>query len=206
MDDKESIDTEYQFTTDWFHWAPETWLQLKGMIPRYTEYGTEFLEIGSFEGRSTVWTIENLMEDGDHITCIDTWEGGEEHNKIAMSEVEQRFTHNLQVAYQKFPARAALKRRGKSTTLLAEEICEGSSYDFIYVDGSHTAPDVLADAVMAWRMLSKGGLMVFDDYVWGDPRDVLHRPKLAIDSFVNIYAEQLDLVFAGYQLIIRKKP
>jgi hypothetical protein len=48
--------------------------------------------------------------------------------------------------------------------------------------------------------------MVFDDYVWGDPRDVLHRPKLAIDSFVNIYAEEVELVFAGYQLVIRKKP
>jgi predicted O-methyltransferase YrrM len=206
VDNKKSIDTEYEFTTDWFHWAPDIWLQLKPMIPRYDEHGTEFLEIGSFEGRSTMWTIENLMKDGDHITCIDTWEGGEEHSKIAMSEVEQRFTNNLQVAYQKFPARAALKRRGTSAIQLAGDICDQFLYDFIYVDGSHTAKDVLSDAVMAWKLLAKGGLMVFDDYVWGDPRDVLHRPKLAIDSFVNIYAEEVELVFAGYQLVIRKKP
>jgi hypothetical protein len=57
---------------------------------------------------------------------------------------------------------------------------------------------------MAWPLLKSGGVMVFDDYTWGDPRDLLHRPKLAVDAFVNIYAEELSLVHIGYQLALRK--
>jgi len=48
--------------------------------------------------------------------------------------------------------------------------------------------------------------MVFDDYVWGDPRDVLHRPKLAIDAFVNIFAEDLTVLHVGKQLVIKRNP
>ena len=52
-------------------------------------------------------------------------------------------------------------------------------YDLIYVDGSHTARDVLQDAVLGWGLLKRGGLMIFDDYLWVDggaqdvPEDVL---------------------------------
>lgn len=53
----------YQFTQDWFQWAPSVWEQL---IPHLPER-KNFLEIGSFEGRSAVWTIENMMEDGGEI-------------------------------------------------------------------------------------------------------------------------------------------
>jgi predicted O-methyltransferase YrrM len=78
-------------------------------------------------------------------------------------------------------------------------------YDFIYIDGSHIAKDVLTDACMAWPLLKKQGIMVFDDYLWGDPRDILHRPKPAIDTFMNLFAEEVDVVHIGYQMIVRKK-
>lgn len=46
-----------------------------------------------------------------------------------------------------------------------------NAFDFYYVDGSHVAPDVMADAVLGWRLLKPGGIMVFDDYEWGAYRD-----------------------------------
>jgi hypothetical protein len=50
------------------------------------------------------------------------------------------------------------------------------------------------------------GLMVFDDYLWSpSPRDILHRPKIAIDAFVNIFAEEVEIAHVGYQLVVRKK-
>ena len=51
---------EYKFTQDWFYWAPEVWAQFAPLLPARRK----FLEIGSFEGRSTVWTLENMLEDG----------------------------------------------------------------------------------------------------------------------------------------------
>ncbi len=83
--------SDYQYTKDWFNWAPHVWEQL---IPHLSER-KNFLEIGSFEGRSAVWTIENMMEDGGEIVCIDTWEGGSEHVNGEMDGAELRFHQNI---------------------------------------------------------------------------------------------------------------
>ena len=196
--------TEYQFTKDWFNWAPEVWNQLIPMLSG-TAGNRKFLEIGSFEGRSSVWIAENMMQDGDHLSCIDTWEGGEEHGEENMSEVEERFRANIILAAKKFPERSIIQNKGTSVLVLSHKLRHGGLFDFIYIDGSHTAPDVLTDACMAWPLLKPMGLMVFDDYLWGNPRDALHRPKIAIDAFTNIFGETAEIVHVGYQLVVRKK-
>lgn len=197
--------TEYQFTKDWFQWAPQVWQQLIPHLPG--EAGSrKFLEVGSFEGRSTVWIMENMMVDGDYMLCIDTWEGGEEHGEEDMDAVFNRFRANVQAAREKTGIRSVGHSRETSTKGLAEELVEwAGTYDFIYIDGSHVAKDVLTDACMAWPLLKPKGMMVFDDYMWGNPRDILHRPKPAIDAFCNIFAEEAEIVHVGYQLVVRKK-
>jgi len=195
--------TEYQFTKDWFNWAPEVWNQLTPMLSGTAGHRT-FLEIGSFEGRSSIWIAENMMQDGDHLSCIDTWEGGEEHSEENMSEVEERFRANLIIAAEKFPERRIIQQKGTSVAMLAW-LHDKETFDFIYIDGSHTAPDVLTDACMSWPLLNNGGMMVFDDYMWGNPRDALHRPKIAIDAFTNIFGETAEIIHVGYQLVVRKK-
>jgi predicted O-methyltransferase YrrM len=195
--------SEYQFTKDWFGWAPPVWEQLIPMLPG--EAGKRnFLEIGSFEGRSTVWTMENMMQKGDYIYCIDTWEGGEEHGAEDMQAVFERFKANTAIAKDKTKVVRGYAM-STSTTELASKIQDVVQYDFIYIDGSHIAKDVLTDACMAWQVLKPKGIMVFDDYVWGDPRDILHRPKAAIDAFTNIFAEEVEVIHVGYQLVVRKK-
>ena len=198
--------SEYQFTKDWFQWAPEVWKQLIPHLP--SEPGNrKFLEVGSFEGRSTVWIMENMMQDGDYMLCIDTWEGGEEHGEEDMDTVFMRFRANVQAAREKTGIKNVGHSRQNSVEGLAEEICEwAGTYDFIYIDGSHIAKDVLTDACMAWPLLKPKGLMVFDDYLWSpSARDILHRPKAAIDAFCNLFAEEAEIVHVGYQLVVRKK-
>jgi len=197
--------SEYQFTKDWFNWAPQVWEQLIPHLPGEAG-GRRFLEIGSFEGRSTVWIMENMMQQGDYLLCIDTWEGGEEHGDEDMDAVFNRFRANVQAAREKTGIKSVGHSREASTKGLAEELTEwAGTYDFIYIDGSHIAKDVLTDACMAWPLLKPKGLMVFDDYMWGNPRDILHRPKPAIDAFCNIFAEEAEIVHVGYQLVVRKK-
>lgn len=202
---------EYQFTKDWFNWAPQVWEQLIPHLPG--EPGKRnFLEIGSFEGRSMTWIVENMMVENDWLGCIDTWEGGEEHGAEDMGEVEKRFIHNRAAAWEKFPYRDVKMLKGSSVDILAMYLSKAHDwperlheFHFIYIDGSHTAPDVLTDACLAWPLLKPKGMMVFDDYLWGDPRDILHRPKPAIDAFCNIFAETAEIVHVGYQLVVRKK-
>lgn len=195
--------SEYQFTKDWFGWAPPVWEQLIPMLPHGVK--RQFLEIGSFEGRSMVWIAENMMNPGDELICVDTWEGGEEHGAEDMGVVEVKFDYNRELIHRTHDVFIG-KIKNTSTEALATFFTdESGDFDFIYIDGSHIAKDVLTDACMAWPLLKPKGIMVFDDYMWGNPRDILHRPKPAIDAFTNIFAEEVDIVHVGYQLVVRKK-
>lgn len=205
--------TEYQFTQDWFHWAPEVWKQLIPLLPG-TPGQRRFLEVGSFEGRSMTWIAENMMNPGDELYCVDTWKGGEEHGAEDMAAVEARFDRNRSIAVTGRDIEIYKVKRTSTeqfaVMLAANFITEfegvkQESLTFIYIDGSHVAKDVLTDACMAWPLLKQGGIMVFDDYLWGESRDILHRPKPAVDAFVNIFAESLDIVHIGHQLVVAKK-
>ena len=193
--------SEYQYTKDWFKWGSQVWGQLTPHLPERKA----FLEIGSFEGRSAVWTIENMMEDGGEIYCIDTWGGGDEHTPEDMAGAEERFHQNITLVRSNFPNRVVVSFRCTSVEGLAGLLAHKKQFDFIYIDGSHIAKDVLTDACMAWPLLKKGGFMVFDDYLW-KPQGftLLQRPKVAIDTFVNMFEDELIVAHSGYQLIVRK--
>ena len=196
-----SDEDKYQYTKDWFGWAPRVWEQLIPHLPARKH----FLEIGAFEGRSAVWTVEKMMEDGGEIYCIDTWEGGAEHTPEDMAGTEERFKHNVGLVMDNFVDRHVLPIKSTSVEALGGLIAQKKQFDFIYIDGSHLAKDVLTDACMAWPLLKKNGFMVFDDYMWKPPGfKLLDRPKLAVDSFVNMFEDDLAIAHIGYQLIVRK--
>jgi predicted O-methyltransferase YrrM len=152
------------------------------------------------------------VADGEvSLTCVDTWEGSIEHRQggpaeAAMSDVERRFDHNTRIALEKAAKPVALRKlKQKSQHALAGLITAGAgeSFDLIYIDGSHEAPDVLADATMAFPLLRVGGTMIFDDYLWSMDRpgaqDVLRMPKPAIDAFMNLYQRKM-VVYPGLPL------
>jgi predicted O-methyltransferase YrrM len=149
--------------------------------------------------------IENFMEDDAELVCIDTWEGSEEHKAGEADGAEARFDYNLTLAKSTTlnPYIELTKLKGKSFDCLRAMPLD-KQFDFVYIDGSHVAKDVLTDACLVWPMVKAGGFLVFDDYAWGSSRDILHRPKMAIDAFVNLFAEELSVIHVGYQLVVRK--
>jgi predicted O-methyltransferase YrrM len=201
--------TGYEFSIDWFSGNIPVWDQL---VPRFNP--KRFLEIGSYEGRSTCYLIETFGAKGPvDVHCIDTWQGGVEHDRTAMSEVERRFDHNVALARQKAMHPVSVAKHKKPSHLaLAELLAAGQalSFDVVYVDGSHQAPDVLADAVLSFHLLRKGGLMIFDDYLWTmEPlgqQDAFNMPKPAIDAFMNIFQRKMLVVRGApvYQLYAAK--
>lgn len=190
----------YQFTQDWFLTGPQVWPQIKAMMRRRSN----FLEIGSYEGRSSVWTVEHMVPDSGSLTCVDTWQGSEEHSQEDMAAVEDRFDHNINLVTTQFPRRDVIKLKQSSVDALSTLLSGGAWFDFVYIDGSHQAKDVLTDSCLAWPLLRPGGFMVWDDYLWGHPRDVLHKPKFAIDTFMTIFGEHLKPIIMGYQVIVQK--
>jgi predicted O-methyltransferase YrrM len=200
---------DYQFSNQWFDGvARKNWSNL---IPALKP--ARILEIGSFEGASACFLIETLAGLPElTLHCVDTWEGGFEQraDAVDMNSVEARFQHNVRSAIKAAGNKVNLTvHKGYSDLVLAKLFSQlGRGYfDFVYVDGSHEAPDVMCDAVLAFRLLKVGGIMAFDDYL-GGATDLLMRPKLAIDSFTNLYLGKVEIIGLGdyqfYQLYVRK--
>ena len=166
------------------------------------------LEIGAFEGQATCFLIEKIGEYANpEIHCIDTWQGGEEHSQMEMGVIEIHFRHNVRVANAKVDNRAAvITHKGPSEQHLVKLLANGQAgyFDFIYIDGSHQAPDVLCDLVLSYRLCKIGGILVCDDYLWRIG-ELLHEPKISIDAFTNIYRDKIAILMAPlYQIYILK--
>ena len=125
--------SDYQYTKDWFKWAPQVWEQLIPHLPARKN----FLEIGSFEGRSAVWITQHMMEDGGELVCIDTWQGGDEHTPEDMAGTEDRFHNNIGLVMGNFVDRKILPMKSTSVKALGGLISQDKQFDFIYIDGSH---------------------------------------------------------------------
>jgi len=193
----------YTFQSDWF--TPQIPLWEKYLAEYKGKENLSFIEIGSFEGRSAVWLLENILTGScAQLTCIDTFGGSIENqtkSEIDLSQIEQNFDHNIKEA-----GFSKKVKKMKLPSANAFQQLPFNSFDVIYIDGSHTAPDVLSDAVMYFHLLKSGGTMIFDDYEWEEIgiRE-LDKPKLAIDAFLAINKEKIEILFKGIQVIIRKR-
>lgn len=176
------------FTNDWFtHNIPNFELCMK-TIPDHKL----FLEIGSYEGMSTCWLLQNGLSEKGSIFCIDPY------SAEGFNAVEARFWANVNEA--RHSSQVVSLNRQTSYKALAEMIGFKYQYDFIYVDGSH-APDVaLTDACMAWGLLKQGGVMLFDDYQY--PQEPTQK---GIDAFLIVFEGQYETLFNNYQYGIKKQ-
>jgi predicted O-methyltransferase YrrM len=182
---------DYSFTEDWFTGNIPTWERV--LAPYKGQPGVRYLEIGLYEGRSAMWIIENILTDPSaRLVGIDIFAG----------ELKARYLGNLELS----------GAAGKATTIVGPSQIEVrklqlESFDIVYVDGSHAADDVLADAVQAWAVLKPGGTLIFDDYLWTGyhsqmPPEML--PRLAIDIFIESFRHSAQVVERGYQMIVKK--
>ena len=150
-----------------------------------------FVEIGSYEGSSAFWIINNLLRSPEsRLVCIDAWADGAEGEARYV-----KFLRNL----EDLPGRERIEViRDWSQNALRQLLARGLKADCLYVDGGHDAPTVMRDLVTGFDLVKVGGIVICDDYLWDDPRfggnRTLGRPKIAIDAFTTIYADKLKIV------------
>ena len=187
------------FGRDWFTENVSSW---EPMMKELDGRGARALEIGSFEGLSACYVLWRLPD--SQVTCVDTFEGSAEHiagQHLPDSGLETAFDANVALV----DASRVRKLVGDSKRVLVDLLAERARFDFVYVDGSHLALDVLADAALSWRLLATGGFLVFDDYRFADlGDDRLLRPGPAIDSFLVLVEGKYELVASGGQFALRK--
>lgn len=158
------------------------------------------LEIGTFEGDSAEWMLENVATHPDsRYHCIDPFCGAADHHfhGIDTSKTEEKTRAKLarfpNVIIHKAYSQDELRTMAKN------------SIDWFYCDGSHTARDTCRDLVYATDLLKVGGVGICDDYQWAAMPNELDRPKVAIDAFLKIYGKQIRVLSPrGYQIAFQK--
>ena len=179
----------YEFTADWFTMRIPKWSEI--LEPFQGQPNIHYLEIGVAEGRSALWMLENILTHPTaRITCLDIF---------TVKKTYERFLSNLLLSG--FSEKVTMIKGRSQETLRSLPL---NSCDIIYIDGSHTAPDVIVDATLSWALLKKGGVMIFDDYMWEWKLPPQDRPKIAIEAFLRIFRNELEVLHQEYQVIIKK--
>lgn len=201
--------SEYKFTKKWFE-EDKAFEILKSNLKGKQ---LDILEIGSFEGASAVWFLENLIGYSSTLTCVDPWTTysqteksfqsyGEKNTEWDFADKKQTFEHNIQLTGKKDQVTII---QGFSHEILPKLISQGKKYDLIFIDGNHVSSFVLTDAVFSWYLLKKDGYLLFDDYEWGLAKTKASlKPKLGIDSFIECFGDYLSNIHTANRNLILK--
>lgn len=150
------------------------------------------LEIGAFEGMTTKYMCENLLNHGGRVIVVDPLEDyyieGDTEHPFFKGQYP-RFSRNT----RGLPVEL---KRGKSQDELPK--LNALRFDFIYLDGDHREEAVYHDAVWAFAICKNGGFILFDDYTWRE------ETTSGIDRFLNEFGASLSILIKGYQVLIRK--
>jgi predicted O-methyltransferase YrrM len=141
--------------------------------------------------------LDEVMQPGDAITCVDVWGGA--FDGYDCEGAEAKFDRNV--------AGRAEKVKSRSFDFLVRALAEHRRFDGVYVDGDHEAKFAIEDIVLSWRLLTIGGVMVIDDYEWPMPEGKRHLlpPRPAVDAFLAMYGSRLEVLHKAWQVIVCKR-
>jgi len=188
------------YTTKWHLNHQKNWSRI--LAPLIGK-PVQALEIGSFEGRSAVWTLENILTHPDStLVCIDPHKY--EETGLGVPSVAERLDRAAEL-FKKNTAPFADKLTHISEPSASAIQKLDQQFDMIYIDGAHGAAAVLVDSCLCWTKLKVGGYMIWDDYLWGvKNKPAYTKPKIAIDGFGACFRPFLEILEIGKQVIVRK--
>ena len=183
---------------NWFEMTAENNFK-NYLLPYAGRSNLNFLQVGAYTGDASKWLLDNVLTgEGSKLTDVDTWRGSDEisHKEMNWDDVEAVYDERVKKYGDK-----VIKVKSDSVEFLRTQ--PFFIYDFIYIDGDHTALGAFADAVGSWPLLKPMGIMAFDDYTWTSGISPEHEPKKGIDMFLKVAEGSYNLIIKNGQLWVR---
>ncbi len=167
-------------------------------LPKDNNLKFNYLEIGCFEGMSSYYVLSRYKDVNAFL--LDIWDMPNPNSKTLSNDfslVEKAFDKNL--SDYNFT-----KIKDDSVVAMRRLFKQNKFFDFIYIDGSHNGEDILSDSIEAFKILNKGGLIFFDDFLQHDKNRDLQSYE-GIEKFLSLYSNYLNIEYFQNNLVIRKK-
>lgn len=181
---------QYRLADNWFYHV---------ILDNYKYKAINYLEIGTFYGANLLSVAESYgLHNGSKLYCIDPWEDYNEYPeyKGEQNNIYDTFIKNIENYSKK---EKIIINRGYSNNEIPK--FQDEFFDIIYIDGNHEPEFVLEDAVLSFRKLKKGGVLIFDDLEWGGKE----LTQCGIDGFLLGYHKRIKkLGIRDNQLFLQK--
>tara|TARA_Y100000996_G_scaffold147452_1_gene113522 strand:+ start:213 stop:887 length:675 start_codon:yes stop_codon:yes gene_type:complete len=167
-------------------------------LPKEKNLKFDYLEVGCFEGLSSFFVLSEYK--AVNAILLDIWDMPNPNSKTLshnFNSIEKAFDNNLS-------GFNFTKIKDDSVVTMRKLFKQNKSFDFIYIDGSHNGEDILSDAIEAFKILKKEGLIFFDDFLQYDKNRALQSYD-GIEKFLNLYSNYLKIEYFQNNLVVRKK-
>jgi predicted O-methyltransferase YrrM len=184
----------YKYSQTWFHYS-----EIRNACAKFldTSKKNNILEIGCFEGLSSVFFADNFLDNpNSSLTCVDPFLSidNNDHRQFLQNNEEMNFDFNISVC--KHADRITVHKITSDMFFKHNN----QRYNFIYIDGCHEPDFIKRDMENSFNILEINGIMWMDDYGGGDGIQI----KNAMNQFLEKYHGQYTLIHMGYQLAIKK--
>ncbi len=171
---------------------PDTRVDRAKFVSSLIKPGDVGAEIGVWNGCFSYHTL--LPKDPSRMFLIDSWGGdaqSDPDNGIQSQEAQHardQIYENVCSLFASYPNVEILRMR----SLDAAGLFPDEFFDYVYIDGDHSYEGVMQDLIHFLPKLKIGGLIIGDDYGWG-------QVSVAVRDFIKIYRNQI--IWMGNPLI-----
>jgi hypothetical protein len=165
------------------------------------------LEIGSFEGLTSNFIVDNILNTNGKLICIDPLtdvylndnlsEFDKERNDSHFAFFKDQYSRFINNVREHIETGKIELIKDLSINVFDDLIDKyKNKFDFIYIDGDHRPEGVYIDAVNSFILCKNGGYILFDDYLW-------ENTGVGIDRFLKEYNGKYLIITKGFQVLIK---
>lgn len=187
---------KYLYTQNWFLVS-----ELKKQLNKLNKFmdrsnDIHILEIGSYEGLSSVFFADNFLErEMSSLTCVDPFLriSNNDHADYLQNNQEKNFDINI--------TRCDNSEKIKVFKITSDDFFENNrkKYNLIYIDGCHEPEFISRDIENGFKCLEENGIMWMNDY-----GKTIITVKKAMNKFLIKHRGEYETIHQGYQLAIQK--
>lgn len=174
-----------------FGWFSRREASAMQSLVRQLPSGAKVVELGSFQGRSSVVIAAVLPPDGI-LYCVDHFKGSLEHQgkEFKLTDLLSNFKSNIEKHHVDDKIRILVM-----DTLQAAKKFEMESVDLLFVDASHDYESIRADILCWYPKLKIGGRLICHDYCASWPDVIKAIESVHLDGAVmadSLWLHQKD--------------